>query len=44
MCGPGGALVAWTLACPWGAEVRVARRRPTAAAVRDPHHRLLEAA
>ena len=44
MCGPGGALVAWTLACPWGAEVRVARRQPTAAAVRDPDHRLLEAA
>jgi len=28
MCGSGGALVAWTLACPWGAEVRIMRRRP----------------
>ena len=32
MCGPGGALVAWTLTCPWGAELRVARRRAARAA------------
>lgn len=31
MCGPGGALAAWTLACPWAAEVRIMRRRPAAA-------------
>jgi hypothetical protein len=44
MCGPGGALLTWTLTCPWGAEVRVARRRPAARSVREPAHRLREAA
>lgn len=44
MCGPGGALVAWTLACPWGAEVRVARRRPATLPFHEPARRLREAA
>ena len=30
MCGTGGALVSWTLATPWGAELRIARRLPAA--------------
>jgi hypothetical protein len=45
MCGPGGALVSWTLATPWAAEVRIMRRR-TAGRTADqpPMHRLREAA
>ena len=41
MCGPAGALVSWSLASPWGAEVRIARRRPALQADRP---RLREAA
>lgn len=45
MCGPGGALVAWTLTCPWGAEVRISRRRVAGRLVREPApQRLREAA
>lgn len=45
MCGPGGALVAWTLATPWAAEVRIMRRRTTGRTVGQPTaHRLREAA
>lgn len=45
MCGPGGALVSWTLATPWGGEVRLMRRQVTArAAWQAPGRRLREAA
>ena len=45
MCGPGGALVSWTLATPWAAEVRIMRRRITGrTAGQPPAHRLREAA
>lgn len=45
MCGPGGALVSWTLATPWAAEVRIMRRRTTGRTVgQPPAHRLREAA
>lgn len=45
MCGPGGALISWTLASPWGAEVRIMRRRATGrTAGQAPFHRLREAA
>lgn len=30
MCAAGAALVSWSVPCPWGAEVRVVRRRHTA--------------
>lgn len=45
MCGPGGALISWTLASPWGAEVRITRRRAMARTASQPAmHRLREAA
>jgi hypothetical protein len=45
MCGPGGALISWTLASPWGAEVRITRRRATVRTTNQPAmHRLREAA
>jgi hypothetical protein len=45
MCGPGGALVSWTLATPWAAEVRIMRRRVAMRpASRSREHRLREAA
>mgnify|MGYP006281418755 FL=1 len=45
MCGPGGALLSWTLAAPWGAEVRIMRQRTAARTVcPSPVHRLREAA
>lgn len=45
MCGPGGALVSWTLATPWAAEVRIMRRRTTGRTAHQPTaHRLREAA
>ena len=45
MCGPGGALVSWTLATPWSAEVRIMRRRTTGRTAGQPAaHRLREAA
>ena len=45
MCGPGGALISWTLASPWGAEVRITRRRATGRTSNQPAmHRLREAA
>ena len=45
MCGPGGALVSWTLSTPWAAEVRIMRRRATGRpAIQPPVHRLREAA
>lgn len=45
MCGPGGALVSWTLATPWAAEVRIMRRRTTGrTAIQPAAHRLREAA
>jgi hypothetical protein len=45
MCGPGGALVSWTLATPWSAEVRIMRRRTTGrTADQPPAHPLREAA
>lgn len=45
MCGPGGALVSWTLATPWGAEVRIMRRRVATRTASPPAgHRLREAA
>lgn len=45
MCGPGGALVSWTLATPWAAEVRIMRRRTAVrTAGQPPAHGLREAA
>lgn len=45
MCGPGGALVSWTLATPWAAEVRIMRRRTMGRMAGQPAaHRLREAA
>lgn len=45
MCGPGGALVSWTLAAPWGAEVRIMRQRIAERLIRQPPvQRLREAA
>ena len=45
MCGPGGAIVSWTLATPWAAEVRLMRRRTTGRmADQPPAHPLREAA
>jgi hypothetical protein len=45
MCGPGGALVSWTLATPWAAEVRIMRRRVAMRpASPSREHRLREAA
>lgn len=45
MCGPGGALVSWTLVTPWAAEVRIMRRRTTGRTADQPAaHRLREAA
>ncbi len=45
MCGPGGALVSWTLATPWAAEVRIMRRRVAMRpAGPSREHRLREAA
>lgn len=38
MCAEGGALAGWTIACPWGAEIRISGRR------RRPASRLREAA
>lgn len=45
MCGPGGALVSWTLVTPWAAEVRIMRRRTSGRTADQPAaHRLREAA
>jgi hypothetical protein len=35
MCQEGGALAAWTIACPWGAEIRVTARPPAPACLRE---------
>lgn len=44
MCGTGGALVAWTLACPQGVEVRITRRRCGVRPVVEPAGRPLREA
>lgn len=35
MCREGGALAAWTIACPWGGEIRVTARPPAPACLRE---------
>jgi hypothetical protein len=35
MCQEGGALAAWTIACPWGGEIRVTARLPAPARLRE---------
>lgn len=45
ICDPGGVLLSWMLATPWGAEMRITRNRSAARVIRQPPgHRLREAA